>query len=639
MGMVKIQPRFSRTIFTWGAVIFAAIIVVNVNFLVERLFPLTHLDLTEEQLYTISEGTRQTLAGIDEPINVEVYFSEALGERAPSYAQHFERLKTMFDQYSELANGRLIVNYSDPLPFSTVEESAVASGLIGLPTNTQGDLSYFGIVASNSIDEESTIPFVDIGREQFLEYDLTSRIYQLANPEKSVVGLITGLGIDGSSSEPEATPGPDWLILDQLRQFFDLDTLINLTELSPRLEEVPANIDILLVTQPLTLTETTVYAIDQFVLGGGKIVLFADPSATVAAGIAYDAKLVPLLRAWGIEIDRKTIVGDRKNAQRLRMLIDNRPAITDLVIWPTFGVDNISHDDVAVAGIEKLAMATAGVISVVAGAESRVRPLVESSSDSMIINVEDVRHSPNPTQLLRDFEPSGEPYAVAVRISGVASTAFPDGPPDQPPANDEAAPGSNSGNSEEATEQAHIASGEVNAIVVADIDMLNDRFWVAPADPNGQQTITMTSDNARFLTNALENLSGQPLLIGLRGRGVDDRPFELVQSIRLAAEREFRDQERALAEELEKVEVRLAQLQSADALFLSSEDQQLVIDFRNRASEIRREMRDVRLALRLDIDRLSLWTRVVNIGGVPAALTLAAVGVVGWRRSRRRNRR
>lgn len=622
---MNVQTRFSRAIIAWGSVIFAAIIVININFIVERIYPLTHLDLTQEQLYTISDGTRQTLADIDEPINVEVYFSKSLGERSAPYRDHFERVKTMLDQYADLAGGRLIVDYYDPEPFSAIEDRAAANGLSGIPTSEQGDLAYFGIVASNSVDDLAVIPFVDIGRDKFLEYDLTSRIHELANPQKSVVGFIPGIGMDGNF-EPDSEEEPAWRIMDQIRQFFELEMLVDLNVLPTRLEEIPDGIDILLLAQPLALSEKTVYAIDQYVLGGGKAIVFADPSATIAAGIAYDETLEPLLNAWGIDIDRKMVIADRKNAQRVRMLVDGKPALTNFVLWPSLGPDSISDDDVAVAGIEKLNMATPGAITAIEGRGLRVRPLVQSSDDAMVVSAEDVRHSPNPIQLLRDFEPSGETYDIAVRVSGTASSAFPDGPPDDL-------------SSTEGAERApHIESGEVNAIVVADIDMLHDRFWVTVQNVAGRERITPTSDNAAFMTNALENLTGQPLLIGLRGRGVDDRPFELVQSIQLNAEREFRDQEKALAEELEKVEARLAALELSGALFLSSEDQQLVVDFRGRAAEVRREMREVRLALRNDIDSLSLWMRLVNIGGVPAALTFMAIGVVGWRQHRRRKK-
>lgn len=617
---MKMSSRFSQSIIAWGSVVFAAMIVININFLVENAFPLAELDLTDEQLYTISDGTKQTLAELDEPITIRVYYSTLLGERSAPVREHFERVKTMLDQYADLADGRLIIDYLDPVPFSVIEDEAVAGGLTGIPATSQGELGYFGIVASNSVDDQASIPFVDIGRDKFLEYDVTSRIHELANPEKPIVGMIAGIGIEGDP-DPQASDSDPWRVLEQVRQFFELETLVTLAELPTKLDKIPDHIDVLLLAQPLAISEATVYAIDQFVLGGGNVVLFADPSATIAAGIAYDETMIPLLRAWGIEIDREHIAADRENGQRVRMNIDGNIAVTNLVIWPAFSADDISNDDVAVAGIEKLNTATPGAITILPGAEDRVTPLIRTSEESMMIEVEKVRRQPIPAQLLRDFVDSGERYPVAVRISGNASSAFPDGPP----------------KADNETAQ-HIESGEVNAIVFSDIDFLDDRFWVSTRELFGREVITPTADNAAFLTNALENLTGQPLLIGLRGRGVDDRPFELIQKIQREAERDYRGQEQTLADELERVEARLSELESSGALFLSSADQQLVIDARKRSSEIRREMRDVRLALRNEIDGLSLWIRVINIGGMPAALTFAAIVVVGWRRNRRRNK-
>lgn len=631
--------KLRRSTLAWGSLLFAAVIVLDGNFLATELFTAARVDLTEDNRFTISEGTYETLRRIDEPMRVNVYFSSLLGQRVPLYAQHFDRVRTLLTQYEEIAGGGLIVEYFDPEPYSRAEDRAVAERVRGVPMNQQGELGYFGISMSNSIDDREAIAFLDLDREQFLEYDLTSRIHKLATHKKPVVGLITGLGIEGTV-DPAAGVTQPWRVVSEIGQFFDLRTLININEIPSQLAEIPDDVDVLLLVQPLGLSELTIYAIDQYALRGGKIVAFLDPSPLVAAGISYEEKLIPLLARWGIEIPRDLVVGDLKNARPSETGDRNERVYSDFVASIAIGAGNIDQADVVAAGVEKLHLMTPGVIRRVPDATTQTTSLITSSDQSMLIDSKKVRSSPDPVTLLREFRPTGEVYTMASRISGPVATSFADGapPPPPPPGGEEAAEatGESAGARPEPPKLTHdhLASGSMNAIVIADVDMLNDRHWVQIREFFGEQIPLPFASNAALAVNAIENLSGDTALIALRARGIDDRPFSVVQELQVEAERRFRETERGLARELEQLEARIKEIEQAagGTVVLGGEERQMVENFRDRSAEVRAELREVKLALRRDIDRLDETLRVINIGGVPIVFAVMGLIVAAWRR-------
>jgi ABC-type uncharacterized transport system involved in gliding motility auxiliary subunit len=624
--------KLRRPTLAWGSLLFAAVIVLDGNFLATELLKAARVDLTEDHRFTISEGTYETLSRIDEPIRVNVYFSSLLGQRVPLYAQHFDRVRTLLTQYEEIAGGGLVVEYFDPEPYSRAEDRAVAERVRGVPMNQQGELGYFGISMSNSVDDREAIAFLDLDREQFLEYDLTSRIHKLATHKKPVVGLITGLGIEGTV-DPAAGVTQPWRVVSEIRQFFDLRTLVDINEIPSQLAEIPDDVDVLLLVQPLGLSELTIYAIDQYALRGGKIVAFLDPSPLVAAGISYDEKLVPLLARWGIELPRDLVVGDLKNARPSETGDRDARVYSDFVASIAIGAASIDQGDVVAAGVEKLHLMTPGAIRRLPDATTQTTSLISSSDQSMLIDSKKVRSAPDPVTLLREFRPTGEVYTMATRISGPVATSFAGGAPPPP-----LPPGAREG--EGARPEApklthdHLASGSMNAIVVADVDMLNDRHWVQIREFFGEQIPLPFASNAALAVNAIENLSGDTALIALRARGIDDRPFSVVQDLQVAAERRFRETERGLARELEQLEARIKEIEQAagGTVVLGEEERQMVENFRDRSAEVRAELREVKLALRRDIDRLDETLRVINIAGVPIVFALMGLIVAAWRR-------
>ncbi len=658
--VARVSGLSHRTL-AWGGLALAAVILLSVNLASAVSLRSWRADLTQDRLFTISDGTRTILHGIGEPIKIRLYFSSKLGEAAPTYAHYFDRVRTLLEQYRDISGGKLELTILDPEPFSDAEDRAVAEGLRGVRLNAEGELGYFGLTATNATDNRETISFFAPNRESFLEYDVTKLVNALANPKKRVVGLITGLPLDGGKSPMREQPTPPWLIMDQIREFFDVETL------DEGVKEIPARIGVLMVAQPTALTPAAAYAIDQFALKGGKVLVFIDPMAEAAQlemaqkGGEGRAELVTLLKAWGIEFDPKKVAADIQHARRVQFGGQGgQGMVTDYVAWLGLDRSSIDQRDVLSSGIEVLNLASPGILTKADGAGTTVTPILSTSSDAMELPTQSVGMSANPTALLRNYAPGGKSLMLAARVSGEAKSAFPGGPPpaeakasdkDKPDAKSaaaEAKPGETAPPAAEAKAQeekpaappaSHVGTGRINAIVVADTDMLADQFWVDQREMMGQQIVIPSSHNAAFVLGALENLSGSDALIALRGRGVKERTFTLVESLRRDAERAFREKEETLTQKLRSVEAELKKLETAgdgqSAAILSDAERQAIEKFRTEMLSIRRELRDVKLALRRDIDSLDGWLKFANIALVPLAIGFAGLGWTVWRSRRR----
>jgi ABC-type uncharacterized transport system involved in gliding motility auxiliary subunit len=649
--------KLDRRRLAWGGLALAGITFLSVNLIAASALRSVRVDLTTEGLYTISEGTRKALMSIDEPIDVRVYFSKKLGEVAPSYAKNFERVRTLLEQYRSLSSNKLKVAYLDPEPFSEAEDRAVAAGLQGIRLNQEGDIGYFGLAATNSTDNDGTIAFFSPERERFIEYDVTKLIYTLANPKKRVVGLVSSLPLEGGLDPMmgmRGRPIPPQLVMEQIRDVFEVKSL------EKEFKEVPRDVDVLMIVQPDGLTAQSVHAIDQFALAGGKVLAFVDPVAETQRGagpmgLAGAPKLGDfdkLLKAWGVVYDATKVAGDISHARRVQLGGGLRATVTEYVAWLGLDRRNLDERDVLSGGIERINLASAGVLTKDDSAATTVSPILQTSPDAMQIAAEKVSMMPDAVGLLRAYRPEGKSLMLAARISGEAKTAYPDGPP-KPDAKVEGAgsatadktgdqqPGGATDQSQATASpeaKSHVASGRVNAVVVADTDLLNDQFWVDVRDFLGQQVAVPHAHNAAFVVGALENLSGSDALLSLRGRGVTDRPFELVNTIRRDAERRFREKEQTLTAKLKDVQDQLAKLERAgegEGVILSEKDRQAIDRFRSEMLTVRRELRDVKLALRRDIDRLDSWLKFANIGAVPLLIGLSGLGWAAWRRRRR----
>lgn len=650
--LLGLTSGLSRKSLAWGGLALAAVILLSVNLLSWVTLRGWSADMTEERLYTISQGTKQILGNVDEPISVRLYFSKKLGEMGPQYARYFDRVRTMLEQYRNLSNGKVELTILDPEPFSDAEDRAVAAGLRGVRLNAEGEVGYFGLAATNSTDNEERISFFSPDNEGVLEYDLTKLVYTLNNPKKRVVGLLTSLPIDGGEIPANMMAGqtaqqlPPWLIMDQIREFFDVVKVeVNATEIA-------SNIDILILAQANEMPAQTAYAVDQYALKGGKVLVLVDPAAEQSQMTLMSktgngrAETAKLLNAWGVDIDYTKVAADIKNARRVQFGRENQGMVTEFVAWLTLGKSSMDEQDVLSNGIEVLQLASPGHFTKVAGTTMTVTPIIKTSADAMEVDAKKIGFGGDPRALLRDYKPGGKVLNLAARLSGEAKSAYPNGRPyaedkDHNLAKDSSAAAEPVLSEKEKAERlkGHVATGRVNVIAIADTDFLADRFWAEKRDVMGQKAVMPNSSNAAFVLGALENLSGSDALIALRGRGVRERPFTLVEGIRRDAEVQFREKEAALTKKLDSLKEEMTKLEEKGqegAVVISDAERKSIEKMKGEMLETRRELRSVKLALRHDIDYLDAWLKFANIAMVPLLLGFGGLAWTLWQSRRQK---
>ena len=628
------------------ALVLGILLFLSVNLIANTVLTGARLDLTQDRLYTVSDGTRAVLSAIDEPIRLRFYFSQAVATPYPTIFAYGRRVQDLLTEYAAIAGDGIELEIIEPEPFSEEEDAAVAAGLQGVPT-AGGETLYFGLIASDSTDREEMVPFFAQEREKFLEYDLTRLIHGLREADRPRVALLSSLPLrfgPGGMMAFAQGQGRPYVLYDQLQQFFDV------TDLEPTFTAVPADTDVLLIVHPPALGTPQLYAIDQFVLGGGRAAIFLDPYSEAAAptaggpqgpqgpqGPPESSDLGPLLAAWGVTLEPGRVVGDVEQAQRVNVGGFGPRAIKDYVLWLGVGPDRLDRGDVTTGNLTLVNLASVGALAATDGAATTLTPLITSSAVSALIDVDQARGDPDPDRLLRDLVPDDTVYTLAARVTGPAETAFPDGPPEVAPEIEAEAEDTD----QPAPAGPHLAAATapINLMIVADADMVDDRFWVQVQDFFGQRVATPVADNGSFVINAVDNLAGAGELIGLRSRGVSRRPFEVVDAIRREAETRFLAEEQRLQDQLAATEQRIAELEAqapSDGGLLSAQQEAAIETFRDQLIATRRELRSVQRNLRRDIERLGNVLATINIALVPAALVAVGIGAAIHRRRRMR---
>ncbi len=523
----------------------------------------------------------------------------------------------------------------DPLPFSEEEDRAEQFGLQGATLGNAGEPIYFGLAGSNSVGTTDRIAFFDWNKESFLEYDLARLVYNLANTDKTVVGLLTSAPIGGGFDPQTQQPSEPWAIVEQAKQVLEVRTL------PASVLTIDADIDVLWVVHPAMLDESTLYAIDQFVMRGGRALIFVDPQAEILAGAdptglgigagAASSTLEPLFTAWGVNFNAGSVVADNRFGLAIRGGFQQTMRHIGLL---GLQAEAMNQDDPITSGLSSVNVGLTGYFELAEGATAKLSPLLTSSVESQAMPSERFQFLPDPEQLLSGFTPGGKQLVLAARLEGPLKSAFPDGAPTSP---DREAP------VDTALAGAHLASTETASLVlVGDVDILSDRLWVQAQNFLGQRLLTAFANNGDFVINALDNLSGSAALIGLRSRATFTRPFTTVEELRRRADLEFRATEDRLEAELTQTEQRLGELQAArsdgNSLLMSPEQQTEIQRFLDEQVRIRQELRAVRRNLDADIDRLGTWLKAINIALVPILLTIFALGVVVVRRRRKKAR-
>ncbi|MEX1024489.1 MAG: Gldg family protein [Planctomycetota bacterium] len=593
------------------------------------------IDLTEDQLYTLSSGAVDIVRGLDEPIRLKLYYSDEQAAEISTVSEYGRRVTEILQEFTRAGDGQVLLEVIDPEPYSEAEEEAVREGLFGAPLPS-GDKLYFGLVATNATGDKETLPFFDPGKERFLEYDLSKLVYKLANPAERRVGFLSSIAWGGAPDprNPMAQPRPDWEIVDQLREFFEVERIeTTATEIDPELA-------VLFVLHPKKLSEATLYAIDQYALGGGKLFVAVDPFSEVDAAASRDPQnpmgggadahsdLSKLFDAWGFHLVDGKIAGDRKLAYRERDPRTGRER--DLIHYLEIGEDTVDGDDPVTSVLDQLIFASAGILEPRAEATTTFEPLVRTTTDSMQIESSMLQFLPDPERLLEQFVPGFEALTLAARVAGPIQSAFPDG---APVAADEL---------EGAADAAHRSEGRLDLVVVGDVDFLFDQFWIREMNLGGLSLgFQKISDNGDLAINAVDNLSGGEELLSLRARGKFARPFDRVEDLRRDAEQRFRAEQQQLERALSEAQKRINELQrekSPDEQYiLSPEQEAALLQAREDELATKRKLRDVQHSLRKDIEALGTKLKVINILAIPLLMTVFALGLFLVRYTRRRS--
>jgi ABC-type uncharacterized transport system involved in gliding motility auxiliary subunit len=633
----------SRRVYAVAALVLAVVIFISVNIAADQWITTAKLDLTENGQYTLADGTRSIIEKIPEPITLRFYYSKKIAADYAQTAAYAKRVHDLLQEYASLSHGKIILEEVDPEPFTPAEDEATAAGLTGAPTDT-GDNVYFGLVGSNRIDGKEVIPYFTNEREQYLEFDLSTLIYHLSQPQKSVLGILSSLPLDSGGGGMQAAltgAAQPYAIYSELAATYQTQML------DPSTNRIPPDISVLMVVHPANMSAAAIYAVDQFVLHGGRALVFVDPNSELAmAGGGMDPRgggnptsdLPKLFHAWGLGYAPGKVIADRKLAQRVQVSSDPRNPVASYPIWLHLTAANFDAKDIVTANLQSLNLASVGALYQIKGATTSFSPLVRSSDQASLLDTEEVRFNPRPQDLMGTINPTGEQFVIAARIAGPAKTAFPNGPPAPLTVAGQPAP-------PPLPRQITQSSGPVNVIVMADSDIFDDRFWVHVENVYGKRVAAPFADNGAFVMNAVENLMGSSDLISLRTRTRNDRPFTVVKEMQAEAQADFQAEAEALQARLTALTQRLHELeqgggaggQAAAAQGLTPAQQAEIDRFKKELIDTRSQLRDVQHRLRRDVDALGDFLAFVNIALVPMFVAGFAL-VIAWLRRRRRAR-
>jgi ABC-type uncharacterized transport system involved in gliding motility auxiliary subunit len=609
-----------------GALIALAILFVGVTVLLNFVLRGARLDLTESKLYSIAPGTERILESLPEPVNLYFFFSQDASSQSPPIRAYAQRVRELLEEMSERSDGKLRLNVVDPEPFSEDEDRAAEFGLQAVPLGAHGESLYFGLVGTNSTDGRETIGFFQPEKEEFLEYDIASLVYRLGNPKRPTIGVMAGLPVDAGFDQMSGQMREGWASIAQLRELFTVQTI------STDVPSIPAEIDVLAVVHPRNLTPATLYAIDQFVLRGGKLIAFVDPQSENdpmaqqmgGAPGARSSSLGQLLDTWGVAFDPGQIVGDRDLGLTVALRQGDQPSQHIAIIGFNRGAMN--DKDIVTSKLDSINTMTVGALKKKEGATISFEPLIQSSTNAMLLPTARLAFLPDSQSLLAGFRATGERYTVAARVQGKLKTAFPNGAP--------ATEGSPANPTPGLTE----SKGDANLIIVADTDILADPLWIRSQNVFGQRVAMAWANNGDFISNGLDNLAGSSDLISIRGRQSFFRPFTRVDALRQRAGDQLRAKEQELDKELKETERKLSELEagrnSQGSLALSPEQEAELTRFQQERVHVRKELRDVRRRLDVDIERLGTALKFWNILFIPILIAIGAI-VLAASRSRK----
>jgi ABC-type uncharacterized transport system involved in gliding motility auxiliary subunit len=593
---------------------FAFAAFLGVNMLARQALVNVRLDVTDGEMFTLSDATRTILKGIEEPLKIRFFFSEEQANGLPVFQAYAERIRAMLARMVALSGGAISVEFFNPSPFTEEEDLAVAHGLQGVPVDDAGTKFYFGMSVENTTDDRGIVPFFDPAREGFLEYDVTRLIHDVAHPRRKKIGLISSLPMHGVGGFQTA-PTEAWQVLQQMRDLFEVEVI------GRDAAKLPEKLDVLMLVHPYNLSPATLYAIDQYALSGGKLLVFLDAHLQLSIDGERSSSLEPLLSKWGVALEPNRVAAEKEAAIAVTQpTLDTRLRAFPNVTWLEMDKHYLAKDSVITASLSKLRFIESGYFTRVNDAPVTMEPLVSTTTAAMSVDATLLKNGGDPLGLFNGFVPDGKALVLAAQLTGNVESAFP----------------------EEAHEnKEHVAKSTtpLHALVVGDSDLLRDEIWVQSQSFGANTLAIPDADNGTFVLNAIEYLTGDNALIALRSRGTGAREFTILAELKKQAEQRFSEKERQLKEKLKELEGRMHALQTEGETgkqLFTPEQEQEIRSFREAFMETRKELRGVQRDLNRDIERLGANLALMNIALVPSMMLVLAFVLPTWMRRRRR---
>ena len=628
--MMRQNPLLSKII-PLAAFLLLAVGLVAVNVLF-AFIPM-RLDITDEGLFTLSDGSRNIVANLEEATTIKLYYSADLAEIPVSFKTYSTKVIELVRRYAALSKGKLSLEIFDPKPDTDEEDWASRYGLEGarLPT---GNTFFFGMVVL-SAEREEVVKFFDPRREKFLEYDISRAISRVGQADKVKLGLLTSLPMAGYSGPMGRGRGQEWTFITELRKEYAIEMI------SPGdLVEVPKDIKMMLVIHPKNVTDSVSYALDQFLLRGGKLLVMVDPNSRLdpAAqqrfGMPTNSDLKKLFSAWGIQFDATKILGDLELPTRVNSPQDG---VVDYPIWVSFNSKFMNREQVITADLEEIALIDTGVFSTKDGFSLKFTPLINSSKKSAMVDFASVRML-SPSALARSIVPDGKERVAAALLTGSFKSAYPGGPP-PPPKPQPAAGGKTEPPKKPALPHLTESKQESSVVLIGDVDFISDQFSIEKFNFFGNVVAKRRNDNFNLVFNAVDFLAGSQDLIYIRSRGRSSRPFTKVSAMLSEAADKFAEEETRLSTKLETVKAKLEAIEKntpkGQKIILTRDQLEEIKAFQLEEERTKKELRKVRKNLRQKIKALGSSLLFGNLLAMP--LLVALVGfVVLFMRSRKK---
>jgi ABC-type uncharacterized transport system involved in gliding motility auxiliary subunit len=632
------KGKFDSLLYSVVGVIAVLIIIVAINLL--GGFLKFRSDLTENKLYTLSDGTKKILNKLDTDVVVRFYFSKDTASMPVPLRTYAQEVQDLLDEYQQYSHGKVKIIKLDPKPDSDAEDSANLDGIEGQAVDLN-DKVYLGIAVS-CLDAKTTIPYLSPDRGNLLEYDLSRAISSVANPKKAVIGVMSALPVTGRESSPmmmqqRQQPSQPWVFLNELKENYVVRDVPLTTD------KIEDDVSVLVVVHPQGIADVAQFAIDQFLLRGGKMVALLDPYSFVevqtagqyGGGAGYDSTLSKLLPAWGIDYSVKKLIADPTFATQVQRENDVQSDPTILSVTS----DGINKEDALGAAVSDLLMPFAGALIGKPAEGLKEDVLVKSSTQAGLIDVSLVEAGPD--AIRKALKSANTAYPIAIRLTGKFKTAFPEGKPESKPSAEPTPTLPAAASPSPAAKETPLkeAKSEGVVILVADSDFAYDAI-AGRAQQVLAQTVFMPSNgNLNFIQSSVEQLAGDSDLIGIRSRASGNRPFVVVNKMETAAQQKYQSKIDELEDNLNQARQNLAALQTSkqtdQKMLLSPEQQAEIKKFQENEATVNKELKQVRKNLRQEIDSLQTTVKWVDIAAMPVIVTLVGLALALVKRRRR----